>query len=201
MLVVVGGHSRNIGKTSVMTGLIAALPERRWTAMKITQLGHGICSAEGEACGCEVELDHPYALTEETEPSERTDSGRYLAAGAERSFWLRTRAGALGNAIPAIRAILDESVNAIVESNSILQFLKPGIYVVVADPATADFKNSALIHLDRADAVVEIEREGAPAWKGVSPRLWTAKPRFVVKPGEYASADLAGYVRLRLDRG
>ena len=46
-LVVVGGHSRNIGETSVAAGLIAALPRYNWTAMKITQHGHGICSAAG----------------------------------------------------------------------------------------------------------------------------------------------------------
>ncbi|MDQ6706445.1 MAG: hypothetical protein M3Z85_10780, partial [Acidobacteriota bacterium] len=65
MLVVVGGHSRNIGKTSVVAGIISSLPEFRWTAMKITQYGHGICSTEGEACECAVEYDHPYALQQE----------------------------------------------------------------------------------------------------------------------------------------
>ena len=75
------------------------------------------------------------------------------------------------------------------------------MYVVVADPAIEDFKDSALHYLDRADAIVEIAREGAPVWRGVSGRLWTAKPRFTVRPGEYASAELAGFVRLRLDRG
>ena len=42
MLIVVGGHTRNIGKTSVVAGLIQALPQFDWTAMKITQFGHGI---------------------------------------------------------------------------------------------------------------------------------------------------------------
>ena len=44
MLVVVGGHSRNIGKTSVAAGLIRHLRDRQWTALKITQYGHGVCS-------------------------------------------------------------------------------------------------------------------------------------------------------------
>src|SRR6476659_8465219 len=101
-LVVVGGHSRNIGKTSVVAGLIAALPRYNWTAMKITQHGHGICSAAGEPCDCAVEYDHPYALSEETE-ANTSDSGRFLAAGARRSFWLRTVMGQLGGALPAIR--------------------------------------------------------------------------------------------------
>ena len=41
-LIVVGGHSRSVGKTSVVAGLIAALPEFGWTAVKITQYGDGI---------------------------------------------------------------------------------------------------------------------------------------------------------------
>jgi cobyrinic acid a,c-diamide synthase len=32
-LIVVGGHSRSVGKTSVVAGLIAALPEFHWSAM------------------------------------------------------------------------------------------------------------------------------------------------------------------------
>ena len=63
-IVVVGGHSRNVGKTSVVAGLIAAMPERAWLAVKITQYGHGICSANGEPCDC-VTADHASAITEE----------------------------------------------------------------------------------------------------------------------------------------
>ena len=72
-LVVIGGHSRNVGKTSVVAGLISALPELQWTAVKITQYGHGICSANGEACDCATG-DHSWAITEERDrlPGSRT---------------------------------------------------------------------------------------------------------------------------------
>ncbi len=80
MLIVVGGHSRNIGKTSVAEGLIRALPEFQFAAVKITQYGHGVCSNHGQECGCEADADHPYALSEEYEPSA-TDSGRFLRGG------------------------------------------------------------------------------------------------------------------------
>src|SRR5579872_5729682 len=105
MLVVVGGHSRNIGKTSVVASLIRKLRNRKWTAVKITQYGHGVCSHVGEACGCETELDHPFAISEEYEPST-TDSGRFLAAGAERSFWLRTPMGELARAATTVHKLL-----------------------------------------------------------------------------------------------
>ena len=45
MLVVVGGHSRNIGKTSVVAGLIRRLKHLNWTALKITQYGNGVCAS------------------------------------------------------------------------------------------------------------------------------------------------------------
>ncbi|HEX4605395.1 MAG TPA: hypothetical protein VH724_15450, partial [Candidatus Angelobacter sp.] len=61
-LVVIGGHSRSVGKTSVVAGLIAALPEFNWTALKITQFGHGICSADGKPCDCATEGDHFKAI-------------------------------------------------------------------------------------------------------------------------------------------
>ena len=48
-IVVIGGHSRSVGKTSVVAGLISALREYDWTAVKITQYGHGVCSANGSA--------------------------------------------------------------------------------------------------------------------------------------------------------
>ena len=63
-IVVVGGHSRSVGKTSVVAGLVAAMPERAWTAVKITQYGHGICSADGAPCDCATD-DHSWAITEE----------------------------------------------------------------------------------------------------------------------------------------
>ncbi len=43
-IVVVGGHSRSVGKTSVVANLIARLPQLNWTACKITQFGHGFCT-------------------------------------------------------------------------------------------------------------------------------------------------------------
>jgi len=49
MLVVVGGHSRNIGKTSLVAGLIRKLRSHNWTAVKITLYGNGVCAHDGGA--------------------------------------------------------------------------------------------------------------------------------------------------------
>ena len=194
MLVVVGGHSRNIGKTSVVAGLIRRLRAYNWTAVKLTQYGHGHCSNEGTSCTCEPEGDHPFALSEEYEPS-KTDSGRFLAAGADRSFWLRTPAGELSRAAETVHKLLRQSENVIVESNSILELVDPDLFLMVLDFSCEDFKASSLRYLDRADAFLVIDRGiNAPLWADVARGLWDTKPQFLIRPPRYVTAEVAGFV-------
>ena len=197
-VVVVGGHTRNIGKTSVVAGLIAAMPQMNWTAFKITQFGHGVCSANGEPCDCET-ADHTIAISEERERDSGTDSSRYLAAGAIRSLWVRTRVGQLAEAMPRVRQEIARAENAIIESNSILRFLRPDLFVSVLDPATKDFKDSAKRYLDRADAIVLVgDGIDRPAWETVSPRLIAGVERFHGREGDYCSPQLLQFVTTKL---
>ena len=199
---VIGGHTRNIGKTSVVTGLIEALPEMHWTAFKITQFGHGMCSANGEPCDCET-AEHTLAVSEERVGGDSTtDSGRYLAAGAVRSFWVRTRQGDLSEAMPRIRKEIDQAENVVIESNSILRFLRPDLYLSVLDPETADFKDSAKYFLDRADAVLVPAGDlGRPDWKGVSLRLVEGTPVLTMRPPIYVTEEVVAFVKQRLQAG
>jgi len=199
MLIVVGGHSRSVGKTSVVAGLIASLPEFNWTAMKITQYGHGVCSANGKPCQCACD-DSSWAITEERDRSGESDSSRFLVSGAARSLWVRTRQGMLAEAMPRIREELGRAENAILESNSILQFLRADLYITVLDQATADFKSSARKFLEQADAVVLHDRHSAVTWKDVSLQPVVGKPVFRIQPPPYVTPELAAYVRKTLQR-
>ena len=197
-IVVVGGHSRSVGKTSVVAGLIAALPEYGWTAFKITQYGHGICSQNGESCHCATD-DHSWAISEEKDRTGNSDSSRFLTAGAARAWWVRTEQGRLAEALPTIRRKLADAKNAIMESNSILKFVKPDLYLTVLDPATADFKRSAQEFLDRADAVILHDTNGKHTWSGVSLKPVVTRPTFHMKPPDYVTADLVNFVRNSLE--
>jgi hypothetical protein len=201
-IVVVGGHTRNIGKTSVVAGLIAAMPEMHWTAFKVTQFGHGMCSANGEPCDCET-AEHTVAVSEEWAGGDSTtDSGRYLAAGAVRSLWVRTRAGDLSEAMPRIRREIAQAENVVIESNSILRFLRADLYLSVLDPATADFKDSAKYFLDRADAVLVAEGDlGHPQWKGVSLKLVEGTPVLAMRPPVYVTGEVVDFLKSRLRAG
>jgi hypothetical protein len=200
MVVVVGGHSRNIGKTSVTAGLIGRLRHFEWTAVKITQYGNSICDHHTGACGCEPESGEKFELSEEYETND-TDSGRFLAAGAARSFWLRAPAGELPAAAEMVRKVLAQSENAIVESNSILEVVKPDIFLMLLDFACRDFKPSSLRFMDRADAFVVIDRGmNLPLWQDVSQDLWDDKPHFLVQPPTYVTPQLAEFVSSMLSR-
>ncbi len=197
-IIIIGGHSRSVGKTSVVAGLIAALPSYNWTAFKITQFGHGQCSLNGEPCHCATD-DHTWAISEEKNFSGTSDSSRFVSAGAKRSFWVRTEQGRLAEAMPAVRRRLVEAENAILESNSILKFIRPDLYITVLDPATEDFKRSAQEFLDRADAVIIHQREEhTPRWTGISLKPVAGRPVFYIHPPGYVTTEIVDFVESRL---
>ena len=196
-LIVIGGHSRSVGKTSVVAGLISALPEFGWAAVKITQYGHGVCSANGEACDCAT-TDHSWAISEERDRSGGTDTSRFLVAGAVRALWVRTEQGRLAEAMPTLRTRIAGAASVIIESNSVLKFLRPDLYLAVLDPATADFKNSAREFLDRANAVILHESPNGPAWQAVSLRPVAGRPIFRISPPPYVTPQIVEFVRSSL---
>jgi hypothetical protein len=197
-LIVIGGHSRSVGKTSVVAGLIAALPEFHWTALKITQYGHGICSKNGRTCACAT-ADHSWAISEEKDRSGKSDTSRFLVAGAESALWVRTQQGHLEEALPTLKKRIAEKENVICESNTLLRFVKPDLYLAVLDPRTADFKASAIEFLHLADAVILHEHSGSrPAWPNVSLNTVASKPLFRIQPPPYVTSEITGFVRSRL---
>jgi len=197
-IVVVGGHSRSVGKTSVVAGLIAALPEYHWTALKVTQYGHGVCSANGEPCDCATG-DHSWAMNEERDRSGESDTSRFLVAGAAKVWWVRTQQGRLAEAMPTLRRHLSEAENVIFESNSILKFIRPDLYLTVLDPGTQDFKQSAQAFLDRADAVILHESKDS-VWQGISLKPVAGRPVFRIQPPVYVTPPVVEFVKVRLAR-
>jgi hypothetical protein len=195
-VIVVGGHTRSIGKTQLVCDVITAFRSANWIAGKITQYGHGVCAQNGENCDC-APAEHACAISWETQADTGTDSARFLAAGARRSFWLRTKQGFLAEGLPLLRNALRETIKAgvaelppvIMESNSLLQFLKPSLYFAVVDLAKGDFKDSARAVLDRADALVlrgtaDSLTAAAPSWTKLPARVLKEKPSVVQREGD-----------------
>src|SRR5271163_3517319 len=109
-LVVVGGHTRSIGKTQLVCDIIAAFPKTYWIAGKITQYGHGVCAQNGQDCDCAPD-EHSSAFEWEMRNDTGTDSARFVAAGAKRAFWLRTKQGYLAEGLPLLREALKQTLS------------------------------------------------------------------------------------------
>ncbi len=200
-VVVVGGNSRNIGKTSVVAGLIARLPEMHWTAFKITQHGHQVCDGRSRSCDC-ITPDHSVSLHEETNRTSGKDTARFLYAGAVRSVLVRVRQGSLAQAMPRLRSEFAAAENAVVESNGVMEYLYPRLYLTVLDPRTTDFKESAALFLERVDAVLwssEPMARRQAMWPEAAHRQVEGKPQFVIAPPDFVTEELIAFVLGRLD--
>ena len=135
--IVVGGHSRNTGKTTVAEGLIRALSGCAWTAIKISSHLHAD-PGEGN-----------YLISEETQRDGSSDSSRFLAAGAVRSYWVGVRGGHLQEVLPRLQPLLGSSRFVLFESNGILRYLEPDLYIMVIRYSVAEFKKTLGNQTDR----------------------------------------------------
>ncbi len=224
-MVVVGGNSRDIGKTSVVAGIIRALPHRDWLAIKLTQFGTGGKSSEAREHG-HTANDSAFAIREEQDRSGETDTSRFLLAGAQRALWITAPAGTLDAAMAELRREIERARNVIVESNSILRFYEPNVYMTLLDPSTKDFKASAREFLERADALLVLGSqlktvvETGPQsgedprrekrspwlpgllttspWDGVSLDVLRRKPVFPVGPEHWVAPEIVDFVEARL---
>jgi hypothetical protein len=197
-LVVVGGQTRKVGKTSVIAGLIRGLSTLAWTAVKISH--HGDDPAWKDTSGTDALPAHlEFLLSEESDANGRGDTSQFLAAGARRALWLRAREGGLARALPGLLEALGGDEHVIMESNSILAFLKPAFYLLILDESRGDFKASARQFSERADAFVAVRRDLAPCvWPGPFSQTLERKPVFAVSVGEWSNPALCRFVCERL---
>jgi hypothetical protein len=152
-LAVIGGQRRKVGKSSLVVDLIQAFPDWHWTAVKITPYTNAGCPVNGANCGCGTN-EHTFALREEKERNGKTDTGRYLEAGAERALWVQTKKGRLADALADLAEALAQAENVIIESDAIIGYWRPDLFLMVLDPRKADFKSSARRALPFVDAFV-----------------------------------------------
>jgi hypothetical protein len=153
-IIVVGGSNRGVGKTALVCGLIAALPEYRWTAVKITTHDHPQPVTTGRPGAPEILAPHhPHGLRsttfryfwerkasvpaakpepvsatspiwEETAPGQETDTARFLAAGAARALLVSAPDGDLSEPLNQLWPRFGRGTNIIFESNSVVHHVR-----------------------------------------------------------------------------
>jgi hypothetical protein len=184
-IVVVGGTSKDIGKTALVCAIIAALREFSWTAVKIT--GHDYESPSAEAG---VAASPKRTIREEGIPGTATDTARYLAAGARRAL-LVTRHGS-NLPIEEIRQALGSDRNIIFESNRIVDVLRPDLCIALIGGGSREPKESFKRLLAVADLLVKTA--DSPAEMKDLPGV----PQFHLHSLDRLSPQMADWLRARL---
>jgi hypothetical protein len=213
-VVVAGGSGRGVGKTALVCGVIAALPEFGWVAVKITSHRYaGLPSVYEELHSEEsnpAELGSRELAAEECagEESNEEESGagesagmgsdtvRYLAAGARRAFLVTATDDDFDERLSDLRRLLGAEANLIFESNRVLRFLVPDLCLAVEPEADAFLKPSYFLLEREKDASVR------RAAKGSAEQLQPGtQPVFELAEFERLSEPMQQWLRERLNPG
>lgn len=186
-VLVIAGSGRGAGKTAVGCALIAAMPELRWVAAKVTPHLH-----RDEEIWEEIDF--------RSDRDTENDTGRYLAAGALRAFLVSGDgvADAAGLVAEArSRAALCDGL--LVESNRVAagSVTQPGeraVMLAVLAGAEADWKASLRECVGGVDALVL--GSGLALDDFESP--FQRKPVFSLGMGQWCVPELVRFVRGRL---
>jgi hypothetical protein len=181
-ILVVGGSTKDIGKTALVCAIISALRDYDWTALKIT--AHDYVANIGQ------DSTSP-AIREETARGEQTDTSRYLAAGARRAL-LVTRQDD-GIPIDEMCRALGSDRNILFESNRIVDVIEPDVCLAIVVGPAANWKPSFVRLLQKADAVVSFEPVEVEA-----AMLRHEIPRFELHAADRPSPEMVDWLRSRL---
>ena len=183
-IVVVGGSGRGVGKTALVCGLLAALPEFCWIAVKIAGHAHRLSDSIWE---------------QKAGAGQGSGTARYLAAGAHRSLLMTalgtaepvtTEKDELGQALQQLMQMQGPGVHLIFESNRILQYVEPDLCLAIAGGPERMHKPSFAAVVERMDAmVVHADRDRVVAG---------ATPAFHLADFERISPQMLAWLRDRL---
>ena len=185
MIIAVGSHSRKIGKTSIICAIVRGTPEMAWTVVKISS------NRRGMSGGCQC--------FEETAPGPHCDTARSPAAGAPRAYWLRAADPDMAAAAEFVRSLSAADRPMIVESNRIVEHVRPELYALALNFSVTDFKDSARRLFARADAFLAVRSSAnRPRWHNVDIERLRTTPVYTVAPDDYRPRGLIRELRDRL---
>jgi len=150
-ILMVGGNGRNIGKTYLAEMAIEKLSRNmEVVGLKISNISpetigfHGVHVAP-------VEQD--FFIYEESDHQGTKDSMRFLKAGAKQSFFIQSDDEHLQEAFRQFMQMVKHGVALVCESNSLRQWVEPGVLLMVRGDEQAGNKNVETL-LSMADAIV-----------------------------------------------
>lgn len=157
-LILIGGGSRNLGKTEFVTQLISKYKNQyEIIAIKIKTIYEGDHFFHGKD---HHPLESNFRITEFTESIDQEDTSRMLKAGAQRVFKIKSKNAFLGDAFFQLLNSIDTSNKLIVcESNSLRDFVIPNTFFIILGTKNKEIKPSAKRLMSLADKIIYSDGE------------------------------------------
>jgi hypothetical protein len=156
-MVMIGGNSRNAGKTTLACNIIRKLAHcHEVTALKVTSIRPG----ESDNHGHHTEASFSgFTITEELNRESHKDTSAMLKAGASRVFYIRTEDTFAAQAIQSFLATCNFKQPLVCESRSLRRVLIPGLFLMMMrDPAPASAKDISE-YIGLADKVFTFDKD------------------------------------------
>jgi len=197
-IIAVSGFSSEVGKTTLMCDLLRSFPG--WEAIKVTRGHYRSCGRDPHAC-CVSDLlsDEPVIRSGRNQNyAPGKDTGRYWDAGAANVHWVivtdeQVERG-IKQAVDRVRA-----PGVFIEGNSILEFIKADLVLMVSRSSGGKIKASARQALAHSSAIYlsNISEEGTDERKKFA--LWRKQSvidKLISDLPIYTRADLPALIAL-----
>ncbi|NTW23902.1 MAG: hypothetical protein HGA37_04305 [Lentimicrobium sp.] len=128
-LIIIGGSSRNVGKTSLALRLIEKYADNATiTGLKVTSMRPGEESYHGSH---NVPTPEDYSIVEETNIESNKDTARMLKAGAKKVYYIETPDSLLKQALNSLMTMHQNGNPIVCESRSLRSAVIPGLFILL----------------------------------------------------------------------
>lgn len=137
-MLMIGGSGRNVGKTTLICAIIRKFaPTTPLIGLKVTSIRHGEEDFHGHH---DDPLSETFRIFEETDQASEKDTAKMLKAGARKVYFIQTTDEQMPLAMDAFFKLVGQQSTIICETRSLRRFIKPGLFILITDPAHTDFK-------------------------------------------------------------
>ena len=177
-LLLIGGTSRKIGKTTLASMVIGKFGKaHKITAVKISNIAPGDEAFHGFH---EYKLRENYSILKENK-SGKKDSQRMLGSGAEQSYFVRVQDKFIGEAFRELIQEIGENTIIVCESNSLRSIVEPGVFLMLHDKNEKAVKTGSKQLLAMAD--ICLQAHDHPGFLNTIQRLELSKAGWFIRDG------------------
>lgn len=167
-LLIIGGSSRNVGKTTLALSLVKKYAgSEKITGLKVTSIRPNEEIFHGSHDNLPVKK---YQVIEETINTSKKDTAKMLKAGADKVFYIETTDEHLASAFREFLAQNPNTGPIICESRSLRNIVKPGLFVLLKHYDPDNIKPGFAIFEALADITFTID-PGEKTSTGLSERI------------------------------